>query len=67
MFTSGGHSGNLIVIGIPSMRILKNVAVFTPEAWQGYGFGETGIEEMLDEGNVRRRRRSAWATRITPR
>ncbi len=53
MFTSGGHSGNLIVIGIPSMRILKHVAVFTPEAWQGYGFGETSVEEMLDEGNVR--------------
>ena len=52
MFTSGGHSGNLIVIGIPSMRILKHVAVFTPEAWQGYGFGETSIEEMLDDGNV---------------
>ena len=52
MFTSGGHSGNLIVIGIPSMRILKNIAVFTPEAWQGYGFGEVGIEAMLDQGNV---------------
>ncbi len=52
MFTSGGHSGNLIVIGLPSMRILKNVAVFTPEAWQGYGFGNKDIEEMLDAGNV---------------
>ncbi|NUQ36553.1 MAG: Sec-dependent nitrous-oxide reductase [Caldilineales bacterium] len=52
IFASGGHSGNLIVIGIPSMRILKNVAVFTPESWQGYGYGERGIEEMLDAGNV---------------
>ncbi len=52
VFASGGHSGNLIVIGVPSMRILKSVAVFTPEAWQGYGYGELGIEEMLDEGNV---------------
>jgi nitrous-oxide reductase len=52
MFTSGGHSGNLIVIGLPSMRILKNVAVFTPESWQGYGFGNKDIEEMLDAGNV---------------
>jgi nitrous-oxide reductase len=52
MFTSGGHSGNLIVIGLPSMRILKNIAVFAPESWQGYGYGAREIEEMLDEGNV---------------
>jgi nitrous oxide reductase apoprotein len=38
MFSSGGHSGQVIVIGIPSMRILKYIAVFTPEPWQGYGF-----------------------------
>jgi hypothetical protein len=52
MFASGGHSGNLIVIGIPSMRILKQVAVFTPESWQGYGYGELGTEGVLDGGNV---------------
>ncbi len=52
MFASGGHSGNMMVIGIPSMRILKHIAVFTPEAWQGYGFGARDIEEMLDAGNV---------------
>ncbi|RIK38499.1 MAG: Sec-dependent nitrous-oxide reductase [Chloroflexi bacterium] len=52
MFASGGHSGNLIVIGLPSMRILKNIAVFTPESWQGYGFGSKHTEELLDAGNV---------------
>ena len=36
MFTSGGHSGQVIVIGMPSMRILKVIAVFTPDPWQGY-------------------------------
>ncbi|MEZ4768060.1 MAG: Sec-dependent nitrous-oxide reductase [Caldilineales bacterium] len=51
-FMSGGHSGNLVVVGVPSMRILKNIAVFTPEAWQGYGYGNTDIENMLDAGNV---------------
>ena len=40
IFASGGHSGQLIVIGVPSMRILKYVAVFTPEPWQGYGYGD---------------------------
>ena len=53
MFASGGHSGNMIVIGIPSMRILKNIAVFTPESWQGYGYGAQESEEVLDAGNVR--------------
>lgn len=39
MFASGGHSGQVFVIGVPSMRLLKTIAVFTPEPWQGYGFG----------------------------
>src|SRR3990167_10191109 len=39
-FSSGGQSGQVIVYGIPSMRILKYIAVFTPEPWQGYGFDE---------------------------
>jgi nitrous-oxide reductase len=49
-FASGGHGGNLIVIGVPSMRILKYVGVFTPEPWQGYGYGdESG--DVLAQGN----------------
>jgi len=40
IFASGGHSGQVIVIGLPSMRILKVIAVFTPEPWQGYGYGD---------------------------
>jgi len=39
MFASGGHSGQVIAIGMPSMRILKGIGVFTPESWQGYGYG----------------------------
>src|SRR5690349_8897190 len=30
IFASGGHGGNMIVIGVPSMRILKYIAVFGP-------------------------------------
>ncbi|MEZ4674608.1 MAG: hypothetical protein R2932_10240 [Caldilineaceae bacterium] len=51
-FMSGGHSGNLIVVGVPSMRILKNIAVFTPESWQGYGYGSEESEAVLAGGNV---------------
>ncbi|MFN7951378.1 MAG: Sec-dependent nitrous-oxide reductase [bacterium] len=50
LFASGGHGGNVIVIGVPSMRILKYVAVFTPEPWQGYGYGDQS-DDILASGN----------------
>ncbi len=50
MFSSGGHSGQVFVIGVPSMRLLREIAVFTPEPWQGWGFGST--KKVLDEGNI---------------
>jgi nitrous-oxide reductase len=52
LFSSGGQSGSIIVIGVPSMRILKNIAVYTPESWQGYGYGAADTEAVLDGGNV---------------
>jgi nitrous-oxide reductase len=54
MFASGGHSGQVLVVGIPSMRILKYIGVFTPEPWQGYGFDEesaTMIAESSPKGH----------------
>jgi nitrous-oxide reductase len=51
MFASGGQSGQMLVIGVPSMRILKEIAVFTPEPWQGYGFGGSG-NDILAGGKV---------------
>ena len=50
LFASGGHSGDVVVIGLPSMRILKYIAVFTPEPWQGYGYGDEQSRKILDEG-----------------
>ena len=50
MFTSGGHSGQVLVVGVPSMRLLRTIAVFTPEPWQGYGYGVGN--EILEGGNV---------------
>ena len=49
LLASGGHSGQVVVIGVPSMRILKYIAVFTPEPWQGYGYGDQS-KQILDEG-----------------
>jgi nitrous-oxide reductase len=50
-FSSGGQSGQIIVYGIPSMRILKYLAVFTPEPWQGYGFDESS-KAVLAQGKI---------------
>jgi nitrous-oxide reductase len=50
IFASGGHSGQVMVIGVPSMRILKVIAVFTPEPWQGYGYGDQ-TSALLATGN----------------
>lgn len=50
LIASGGHSGHLVVIGVPSMRILKYVGVFTPEPWQGYGFDDD-TKKMLSESS----------------
>lgn len=59
MFASSGHSGQAIVIGMPSMRILKYIGVFTPEPWQGYGYGDQS-NEVLAQGN-RNGRELRWA------
>jgi nitrous-oxide reductase len=50
-FSSGGQSGQVIVYGIPSMRILKYIAVFTPEPWQAYGYDEES-KAVLAQGRM---------------
>lgn len=39
-FFGTGVSGRLAVMAIPSMKILKYVAVFSAEAWQGFSFDD---------------------------
>jgi len=51
VFSSGGQSGQVIVYGIPSMRILKYIGVFTPEPWQGYGFDDES-KAVLAQGRI---------------
>ncbi len=50
LMSSGGHSGQVFVIGVPSMRLLKVIPVFTPESWQGYGFGTDQGDIVLSGG-----------------
>jgi nitrous-oxide reductase len=49
MFASGGHSGQVYVYGIPSMRHISTIPVFTPYPATGYGFDDES-KKML--GNL---------------
>ncbi len=51
VFSSGGQSGQVLVYGVPSMRIYKYIGVFTPEPWQGYGFDEES-KAVLRSGSI---------------
>lgn len=48
LFYSGGHSGNVFVAGVPSMRHIATIPVFTPYPSTGYGFDKES-KEMLGE------------------
>ena len=52
MFASTGQAGQVAVLGVPSMRLLKIIGVFTPEPWQGWGYGAEGTMEILEGGQV---------------
>ena len=45
-FASGGHSGQVYVYGVPSMRHISTIPVFTPYPATGYGFDKES-KEML--------------------
>jgi nitrous-oxide reductase len=51
MFASSGHAGQVFAIGVPSMRLFRTIAVFTPEPWQGYGFSEE-TKAVLAGGDI---------------
>jgi nitrous-oxide reductase len=46
LFYSGGHSGQVFVAGIPSMRHIATIPVFSPYPGTGYGFDDE-TREML--------------------
>jgi len=51
MVTSGGHRGSVMLYGIPSMRLLKEVPVYSADSWQGWAQGEASSGEMLKKGS----------------
>jgi len=46
LFYSGGHSGQIYVAGVPSMRHICSIPVFSPYPATGYGFDKE-TKEML--------------------
>ncbi len=46
LFYSGGHSGQIYVAGVPSMRHIATIPVFAPYPATGYGFDDE-TKEML--------------------
>ena len=52
VFSSGGQSGQIMVYGVPSMKILKYIGVFTPEPWQGWGYDDD-TKKVLAQGKYR--------------
>ena len=46
MFSSGGHSGQVFVYGLPSMRRLRTLNIFTTDPATGYGYSEESKEMM---------------------
>ena len=48
LFYSGGHSGQVFVAGIPSMRHIATIPVFSPYPGTGFGFDDESKEMLGD-------------------
>lgn len=48
LMASGGHSGQMFVYGVPSMRKIRTIPVFSPDSATGYGYDEHS-KEMLGQ------------------
>ncbi|EKN63216.1 nitrous oxide reductase apoprotein [Schinkia azotoformans MEV2011] len=46
LFASGGHSGQLFVYGVPSMRHIRTVPIFSQDSATGYGWSEESKKLM---------------------
>jgi nitrous-oxide reductase len=46
LFASGGHSGQMFIYGVPSMRKIRTIPVFSQDSATGYGFDEASKKMM---------------------
>lgn len=46
LFASGGHSGQMFIYGVPSMRHIRTVPVFSQDSATGYGWDKHSKELM---------------------
>jgi nitrous-oxide reductase len=48
LFASGGHSGQMFIYGVPSMRHIRTVPVFSQDSATGYGWDDHSRELLGD-------------------
>lgn len=46
LFASGGHSGQLFIYGVPSLRHIRTIPVFSQDSATGYGWDKESKEMM---------------------
>jgi len=46
LFASGGHSGQMFIYGVPSMRHIRTIPVFSPDSATGHGWDKHSRELM---------------------
>ena len=51
MFASSGHLGQIQVLGVPSMRLLKVIPVFSRDSYAGHGFGADLGDALMGGGS----------------
>ncbi|WP_418280255.1 TAT-dependent nitrous-oxide reductase [Halorubrum sp. DTA98] len=49
-FLSGGHTGEIRVVGIPSMREIMRIPVFNTESAKGFGYDARSSELLAESG-----------------
>lgn len=48
MFASGGQSGQIHVLGLPSLKLYRTIAIFSPDSLSGWGpYGEKRAMEVM--------------------
>ncbi|MBI4349106.1 MAG: cytochrome C, partial [Elusimicrobia bacterium] len=50
LFASGGQAGNIKVFGVPSMRLIKDIPIFSQDSWQGFGIGDDDSKRLFKQG-----------------